>query len=108
MILKYSNKSSDPFRTEQLFLTGHAWNTQRRFLHLYAEYKTTLWFYKKKEEDNDDGLYVVANVVPMWSQSKRQFPRSLLIILTREQTDWKNSFFLNKLWSVWTLDNVLQ
>ena len=89
MILKYSNKSSDPFRTEQLFLTGHAWNTQRRFLHLYAEYKTT-WFYKKKEEDNDDGLYVVANV----KSSKRQFPRGLCwVLITREQTDWKNSFF---------------
>ena len=95
MILKYSNKSSDPFRTEQLFLTGHAWNTQRRFLHLYAEYKTTLWFYKKKEEDNDDGLYVVANVVPMWSQSKRQFPRSLLII-NNKRTNWLKKLFFFK------------
>ena len=31
---------------------------------------------QKKEEDNGDGLYVVANV----KSSKRQFPRSLLII----------------------------
>ena len=30
---------------------------------------------QKKEEDNDDGLYIVANV----KSSKRQFPRGLWV-----------------------------
>ena len=106
MILKYSNKSSDP----RLELNSYFWLVMLEkpkgvsficMLDIRQHYD----FIKKKEEDNDDGLYVVANV----KSRKRQFSRGLCwVLITRGQSDWKKLFFFNQLWSVWTLDFKIQ
>ena len=82
--LKYSNKSSDP----RLELNSYFW------LVMLEIPKGVSFFcmlnmrqhcdFIKKEEDIDDGLYVVSNV----KSCKREFSRGLCwLLITIEQTD---------------------
>ena len=85
MILKYSNKSSDP----RLELNSYFWLVMLEIpkgvsFICMLNIRQHDDFIKKKEEDNGDGLYVVSNV----KSCKRQFSRGLCwLLITIEQTD---------------------